>query len=63
MSDLDSKSSAAMSSVELLVALASTPLGVAMALPFVLLALAGVHHMWVFRVPARNIRRMRNRIR
>jgi hypothetical protein len=51
-----------MSDLELLVALASTPLGVAIALPFLMLAVSGVYHMWVHRVPARNIRRMRNRI-
>ena len=51
-----------MSDLDLLVALASTPLGVAIALPFLMLAVSGIHHMWVHRVPARNIRRMRNRI-
>jgi len=48
-----------MSDLELLVALASTPLGYAMALPFVLLAVSGVHHMWVHRVPITNSRRTR----
>jgi len=45
-----------MSDLELLVALAYTPLGVAMAVPFVLLAVSGVHHMWVHRVPTNNRR-------
>ena len=40
-----------MSDLELLVALAYTPLGVTIALPFVCLALSGLHHMWVHRVP------------
>lgn len=40
-----------MSNLELLIALAYTPLGVAMAIPYVLLAVAGIHHMWVHRAP------------
>jgi len=62
--------SISMSNLELLVALAYTPLGVAIALPFVCLALSGVHHIgttllpkvaviWVRRVPVNNKRTKR----
>lgn len=36
-----------MSDLDLLVALAYTPLGLMVAVPFVLLAVSGVHHLWV----------------
>ena len=52
-----------MSDLELLVALASTPLGVAIALPFVGLAVSGVHHMWVHRVPVNNKRTRASAVR
>jgi ABC-type phosphate/phosphonate transport system permease subunit len=48
-----------MSDLDLLVALASTPLGVAIALPFLMLAVSGIHHMWVHRAPVTNNRRTR----
>jgi len=51
--------SISMSNLELLVALAYTPLGVTIALPFVCLALSGVHHIWVRRVPVNNKRTWR----
>jgi hypothetical protein len=35
-----------MTDLELLVALAQTPLGFAMGSPFIALVIAGLHHMW-----------------
>ena len=52
-----------MSELELWLALASSPLGVVVALPFVLLGISGLHHMWVHRVPARTTRRLNLRRR
>ncbi len=46
-----------MSDVELLVALASTPLGLMVGFPFVCLGVSGLHYVWVNRSPTIKSRR------